>query len=384
MEIKTLTKRNGKHYIDQILTSISDQGIEKSPIWLSIRHEDVTNRQAFGQYDQVQKGLTIIPRESYKPAKALEVKITRARLSELAYREEPAQIAYSAQLPLKECLWQINKLFHTCFHPSEKNVNVEIVSTDKIRLSITDDQHLLFEQGSITLPAVDVTITLNEMLNGTELTLNREDCLFALNLYGRKTDLRKQEQMTWNAYDALFMAIALRDYQKNGTRDGLNEYALDNLPPHHAMLIRNGLDYGDTNQTPFVPTVSETETTNALTSISYKPDLETYPTSTKNVGLIHYNRFNIQEYLKEFFKSPTEFEKLRIRVEGVHDRSQDSILIDTFKAYLNMNTDKDIVSRTGHRYNQDILVRRLDGDVVFDFTNHPLLSGEIRVDFGDA
>ena len=150
------------------------------------------------------------------------------------------------------------------------------------------------------------------------------------------------------------------------------------------MLIRNGLDYGDTNQTPFVPTVSETETTNALTSISYKPDLETYPTSTKNVGLIHYSRFNIQEYLKEFFKSPTEFEKLRIRVEGVHDRSQDSVLIDTFKTYLNMNTDKDIVSRTGHRYNQDILVRRLDGDVVFDFTNHPLLSGEIRVDFGDA
>lgn len=384
MEIKTLTRKNKKHYIDQILTTISDQGIQKSPIWLSIRHEDVTNRQAFMKYNAETQGITIVPKNDWKPAKELVVQIGRANLTDLRYREEPAQIAYSSQLSLQECLWQINRLFHTCFHPEEPNVKVEIISVDKVRLSITDDNHLLFNRGSITLPAVDVSITLNEMFNGSDVTLNREDCLFALNLYGRKTDLRKQEQITWNAYDALMMAIALRDYQKNGTRDGLNEYALNDLPPHHAMLIANGMTYGDTNRNPFVPTVSETESTNALTSLSYVPELESYPTNTKNVGLVHYIRFDIQDYLKEFFKSPTEFEKLSIRIEGVHDRSKDDVLIDAFKGYLNMNTDKNIVDKNGHRYNQDILVRRKDGDVIFDFVNHPLLSGEIRVDFGDA
>ena len=384
MEIKTLTRRNKKHYIDQILTTISEQGIEKSPIWLSIRHEDVTNRQAFAAYDKTIGGLTIIPRADYKPAKTIVAKFQRMSLSDLKYKEEPAQIAYSAQVPLKECLWQINRLFHTCFHPSEKNINVEIVSKDKIKLSVTDDNHLLFNEGELILPAVDVSITLVEMVGESEITLNKEDCIFALNLYGRKTDLRKQEQVSWNAYDALFMAIALRNYPKNGTRDGLNEYALDQLPPHHMMLIRQGLDFGELNRSPFIPTLADSEQGNTLTSVTYRPLVESYPTSQKNNVTVHYRRFDIQEYLKEFYKSPTNFDVIRVQVPNVHNRSKDDVVLEAFKTYLNFNNEKNIVGHSGHLYNQDILVRRQDGKVVFDFVNHPLLTGEVKVDFGDA
>lgn len=384
MEIKTLTKKNRKHYIDQILTTISDKGIEKSPIWLSITHSDVTNREAFARYDKTVGGVKIIPRADYKPAKMILAKFTRMRLQDLKYKEEPAQIAYGAQVPIRECLWQINRLFHTCFHPSEKNVSVELVAADKIRLSITDDNHMFFTEGSVTLPAVDVSITLNEMVGDDELILNQEDCVFALNLYARKTDARKQEQVSWNAYDALLMTIALRHYAKNGTRDGLNEYALDQLPPHHMMLIRHGLEYGETNRRPYVPTESETESTNTLTILTYRPVMEGYPSTAKNLVSVSYKRFDIQTYLKEFFKSPTSFDVLRIRLDGIHNRSKDDVLLDSFKGYLNFNMEKNIVGRSGHLYNQDILIRRQDGYVVFDFVNHPLLTGEIKVDFGDA
>ena len=75
---------------------------------------------------------------------------------------------------------------------------------------------------------------------------------------------------------------------------------------------------------------------------------------------------------------------IRVQVPNVHNRSKDEVVLEAFKTYLNFNNEKNIVGHSGHLYNQDILVRRQDGKVVFDFVNHPLLTGEVKVDFGDA
>lgn len=382
MIIRTLTKTNQKHYIQQLLDAVYEQGHTEDPIWLPLTEKDITNKEAFKAFPN--STVSIIPHEDYRNAKEIRANWVKKNLASLVYRENPEQIAYCAQRPLKDCLYQINALFHTCFHPAETNVSLEIVAADKIKLSVTDNDHPFFEKGSLVLPAVDVSLTLHEMVNGREVTLDKEDCVFALNLYSRKTTGRKEETISWNAWDALGLAIALRTYQKNGTRDGLNEHTLANLPPHHHLVIKEGIEYGETNSVPYSPTVNETEQTNTMTSLTYRTKEVGYPSSSKDLILVYYSRFDIRDYLREFFGLSQDMEKLHVTLPGLQNSSADHLLLRGLKEYLNFNLEENIVGGSGHQYNNDILIEKQSDGVMFDFRHHPLLFGTLKVDFNHA
>lgn len=378
MKLQALTKTNRKHYIQTILDAIYKEGHTADPIWLPLTPKDITNKEVFGRFPSAE--VRIIPAAEYKTAKEIRATWTKIALNTLVYRYDPEPIAFSVQYPLRDCLYQINRLFNTCFHPEERNVGLEIISKDKIKLSILTDDHPFFYKGDLILPAVDVSLMLSEMVNGSEVTLNKEDCAFALNLYSRKTSGRKNVKYSWNAYDALGLAIALRTYQKNGTRDGLNEYALESLPPHHQLTVRNGIIYGDNNVVPYVPTVAETESTNATTTLRYRPGQDNFPATSNNLIVVHYSRIDIRDYLREYFNASLDYAKLQVMIPGVDNNVPDIDLVQKLKEYLNFNTDE-VVDRGGRRYNQDILVERQADGVLFDFRQHPLLFGTIKVDF---
>lgn len=382
MIIRTLTRTNQKHYIQQLLDAVYQVGYQNDPLWTPLTGREITNRRAFKTFPT--GTVEIIPDESYREAKTIRANWVKKDLSSLVYREDPEQIAYCAQRPAKECLYQINRLFHTCFHPAEENVTVVVSTADKIKLSVTDNNHPFFNKGSITLPAVDVSLTLHEMVNGSEVVLDKEDCAFALNLYARKTTSRKEEAISWNPWDALGLAIALRTYAKNGKRDGLAEHGLATLPPHHHLTISEGIDYGSTNKEPFSPTVNETENGNTLMSLSYTTKHPGYPSSTKNVILVYYRRVDIRDYLKEFFNSSQDTQVLHLTLNGVNNDSDNAVLLRRLKEYLNFNLEENIVGVTGHRYNNDILVEKQADGVMFDFRHHPLLFGTLKVDFNHA
>lgn len=378
MKLQALTKTNKKHYIQTILDAIYKAGHADDPVWLPLIPKDITNKEVFGQFPSA--GVRIVPSADYKTAKEIRATWSKVNLNTLVYRYDPEPIAFSVQYPLRDCLYQINRLFNTCFHPEERNVGLEIISKEKIKLSILTDDHPFFLKGELILPAVDVSLTLNEMVNGGEVTLDKEDCAFALNLYSRKTSGRKNDNFSWNAYDALGLAIALRTYQKNGTCDGLNEHALEALPAHHHLLVRQGIIYGDNNAVPYNPTVAETERTNTTTTLRYRPSQDNFPATSNNLIIVHYSRFDIRDYLREFFNTSLDYAKLQVNNTPVNNNSPDFILIRTLKEYLNLNTEE-VVDREGRRYNQDVLVERQADGVLFDFRQHPLLFGTIKVDF---
>lgn len=380
--IQASTKREPKNPIDQILHNVNEHPTWKRlPNWRAIRPIDIENKLAFQSY---RKPMVLVPPYTFAPAKEIRVDYERMSLAELTYVTNAKRVVYSAQQDLRECLWQINALFGTCFHPAEENVEVTIQDANTLLLRITDNNHLLFVQSSIAIPAVDVSLNLQEMVETTAVYLTREESYFAVSMYGKLTEKRRYESKTYNAYDALFLAIALRSYELAPKWDGLAEYEIDVLPPCHMLTLSNGIVYGKNNRVAYTPTEEDAKDYNTITKISYVPNMPGYIARNDNEIDVQYTRMDIKEYVKIHFNLAKELDVLTIRVPGVNDYSEAPELMKALRDHLSFHPIWNVQDREGHVYDQEITLTRRDGDIVFNFNRHPLLKGEIRVDFGDA